>query len=230
MLALRDIHRLHLADVTLPQGTPLAGQPYSVYGFVIMHPDGTVLVDTGIGAGHAGIEALYQPVRNPLAEQLAPLGINPSHSAAGVNTHLHFDHCGENHLLSGVPIYVQRAEYEAAQQPGYTVRDWVDFPGSDYRLLDGDTEVLSGVTILSTPGHTSGHQSVLVETSEGPALIAGHAALTADEWENPEPGHVLGLQAAWNGQLYTKSLRRLRGLNPHRVYFSHDPTVWERAD
>jgi N-acyl homoserine lactone hydrolase len=76
---------------------------------------------------------------------------------------------------------VQRAEYEAAQESGYTVPDWVDFPRARFHLLDGEAEVLPGLTVVPTLGHTPGHQSVMLETGEGPVLIAGQAAYTAED-------------------------------------------------
>jgi glyoxylase-like metal-dependent hydrolase (beta-lactamase superfamily II) len=188
-----------------------------------------VVVDTGAGDGHAGIEALYRPARRPLTEQLPALGIAPSDIALIINTHLHFDHCGDNRRFPGTPIYVQRAEREAAREPAYTVVDWVEFPGARFELLDGAAEVLAGVTIIPTPGHTAGHQSVLLTTSDGPALIAGQAAYTADEYANPERPHVRGLEMAWDRAASLESLRRLRGLSPRYVYFSHGSPVWKAA-
>ena len=227
MLSTADIKTLHLADVTLPKGVPLEGQSCPVYGFVVTHTEGIVVIDTGVGGDHPGIEALYRPVRWPLADGLAELGIAPADVALVINTHLHFDHCGDNRLFPGRPIFAQRAEYEAAHALDYTIPDWVDFPGANYELVEGAREVLPGLTLIPTPGHTSGHQSVLLETSVGRTVIAGQAAYTASEYANPEQAHARGLDSAWDRQKYLESLRRLRELAPRRVHFSHDPTVWE---
>ena len=62
-----------------------------------------------------------------------------------VNTHLHADHCGGNHLFAGKPIYVQRQELDDARnQDGYTFREWVDAPGVQYVPVDGEHELLPG--------------------------------------------------------------------------------------
>ncbi len=185
------------------------------------------MIDTGVGGDHPAIEALYKPVRWPLADGLAELGIAPADVALVINTHLHFDHCGDNRLFPGTPILAQRAEYEAAHAPDYTIQDWVDFPGANYELVQGELEVLPGLTLIPTPGHTSGHQSVLLETGEGRVVIAGQAAYTADEYANPREPHPRGLDAAWDREKYLESLTRLRELGPRRVHFSHDTTVWE---
>ncbi|MEX0785007.1 MAG: N-acyl homoserine lactonase family protein [Dehalococcoidia bacterium] len=218
------IEPLHLADVTLPDFHPLAGQPCTVFAFLVRHPDGVMLVDTGVGGGHDGIDKLYRPVRTPLADALASAGLRPSDVAAVINTHLHFDHCGENRLLPGAPVYVQRAEYEAAQEARYTVREWVDFPRANYVLLDGEAELLPGVLVTPTPGHTPGHQSVVVGAGDGLAVIAGQAAYTAREFAEGAPDES---NAGWDLDQYAASLRRLRELRPERAYFSHDAEVWE---
>ena len=225
MLSFADIKPLHLADVTLPRGTPLEGQVCPVYGFVVTHPQGTVVIDTGVGGDHPGIEALYRPVRWPLADGLAQLGIATADVAQVINSHLHFDHCGENRLFPGRPIFVQAAEYRAAHAPDYTIPDWVDFPGANYELVEGEREVLPGLTIIPTPGH----QSVLLKTGEGRVIIAGQAAYTASEYANPREAHPRGLDAAWDREKYLESLKRLRELGPRRVDFSHDTTVWEAS-
>jgi glyoxylase-like metal-dependent hydrolase (beta-lactamase superfamily II) len=222
-----EVKPLHLADVMLPAGRPQAGEVCPVYGFVVTHPAGAVVVDTGIGEGQPGIESVYRPARRPLAEHLSALRIAPADVALVINTHLHFDHCGDNRLFPGTPVVVQRAEYEAAQEPAYTVPAWVEFAGASYRLLDGEAEVLPGLTVVPTPGHTPGHQSIVLETGDERVIIAGQATYTAEEFSNPERPHPRGLEMAWDLERSLESLRRLRALGPNRVFFSHDPTVWE---
>ena len=81
-----------------------------VYVHVIDHPDGRVLVDTGHDAAAPGWWRTWIPGSVQLSEQdfdLASIDIV-------VNTHLHFDHCGGNHLFAGKPIYVQRQELDDA--------------------------------------------------------------------------------------------------------------------
>ena len=219
-----EIESLHLADVTLPEWHPLAGQLCVVNAFVIRHPEGPVLVDTGVGAGHEGIDRLYQPVRQALAEALAAVELRVADVVAVINTHLHFDHCGENLLFAGLPIYVQAAEYEAAAEPLYTVREWVDFPGARFEQLSGETDLLPGLSVIPTPGHTPGHQSVLVEGENGLSVIAGQAVYSAAEFADDEPA----VGGDWDDAAYARSLALLREMAPQRVYFSHDTAIWER--
>ena len=104
--------------------------------------------------------------------------------AVVVNTHLHFDHCGGNRLFPGVPIHVQRRELEDARtKDGYTVREWVDFPGATYVEHDGEVEVLQGVRLVPTPGHTAGHQAVVVATDEGTVVLGADVGHSFEELE-----------------------------------------------
>lgn len=72
-----------------------------------------------------------------------------------VNSHLHFDHCGQNPLFYGseVPFFVGRSEIDAVQQnPAYTIAEWALPPESQRRLLDGDLAIVEGVSVLAAPG------------------------------------------------------------------------------
>src|SRR6188472_3689984 len=95
-----------------------------------------------------------------------------------VNTHLHFDHCGGNHLFAGKPTYVQRRELEDARgEDGYTIPEWVDAPGVKYVEVDGKMELLPGIRLVPAPGHTRGTQMVVVEDDGGPIAIVGDVAV-----------------------------------------------------
>ena len=101
-----------------------------VYVHVIDHPDGRVLVDTGMTQLH--------PLVADMDPLLTPLSAQADFDLAGidlvVNTHLHFDHCGGNVLFPGTPIYVQRQELDDARTlDDYTIREWVEAPGSGVR-------------------------------------------------------------------------------------------------
>jgi glyoxylase-like metal-dependent hydrolase (beta-lactamase superfamily II) len=221
------IEPVHLADIRCPEGHPRAGETIPVYAFLIQHPDGLVLVDSGVGPPHAAVDDTYQIARRTLAQLFESMPVRVEQVGWVVNTHLHFDHAGENRLFAGRPIVVQPAEYEAAGMAGYTVTDRVLFPGADYRLVPGDSEILPGIQVLSTPGHTAGHQSVLVETEDGTVLVAGQAIETADEFGRGRPADR-NVSAAANPARYVASFRRLQDLAPRRVYFSHDGAIWER--
>jgi N-acyl homoserine lactone hydrolase len=206
------VERVYVADVTkLPPSHPLT-HGYAVYAYLIHHPDGAILVDTGIGSGMKRLEDLYAPVVHPwLFDAGSVVGV--------VNTHLHFDHCGRNADFPSVPVYVQADEVAAARAPRYTIPEWADVDNPRMVALSGDCEIAPGVRVLATPGHTPGHQSVLVD-SDPPALIVGQAAFDADEFLRGavDPTNV---DEEWRtvGQA---SLDRLRSVARAVAVFSHD--------
>jgi N-acyl homoserine lactone hydrolase len=148
-------------------------QGFPVFVHTIDHPDGLVLVDTGMIDSNPELDEEWHPVPHRLPDELV------TRVALVINTHLHFDHCGGNRLFPGVPIHVQRVELgDARSGEDYTVAGWIDFPGVTYVEHDGEAEVLPGVRLLPTPGHTRGHQSVVVSTDDGPVVLGGDVAYT----------------------------------------------------
>src|SRR5215211_1836080 len=116
------------------------GERMPVYVHVIDHPDARVLVDTGMTELHPAM-ADMDPRLQPLSEQdfdLAGIDIV-------VNTHLHADHCGGNHLFADKPIYVQRRELDDARsEDDYTIREWVEATGGRPVVVGGDVAVWFG--------------------------------------------------------------------------------------
>jgi N-acyl homoserine lactone hydrolase len=131
------------------------GERTPVYVHVIDHPDARVLVDTGMTQLH--------PAVADMDPRLIPLSAQADFDLASIdvviNTHLHFDHCGGNHLFTGRPIYVQRRELEDARsEDDYTIREWVEAPDVQYVPVDGELELLPGLRLVPAPGHTRGRR------------------------------------------------------------------------
>lgn len=212
-----------LSEVVLPETHPRAGEACVVLGFVIHHASGPVLVDTGVGTGHVEIDSTFAPIHHPIDDVLSGVGVHRDDVTMVINSHLHFDHCGNNRLFPGVPLVVQRSEYEKAQQPGYTIPEWIDFQGATWRGVDGEAEVLPGVRVLPTPGHTLGHQSVVVSRPGSVDVIAGQAVYDPDELDAEESIEPLSKEEA---EQTRESARRIKAAHPDRVFFSHDRRVW----
>jgi N-acyl homoserine lactone hydrolase len=195
------VEPLHLADVVV-EGATWPVMAWAIHMAQAMDRPGTILVDTGMIDSTPELDAEWHPTLRPWPD----LG----HVAAVINTHLHFDHCGGNRRFAGTPTYVQRAEYEAARAPDY-LEEWVRFPGASYELLDGDSELFPGVRVLSTPGHSAGHQAVVVDADDGLTVVGGDVTYSMREL----------IDGA------TPSIRRIHELRPRRVYLAHHHRPWE---
>ena len=121
--SMHDIRRVPLGHYTRPADDPLAGRRIVVGAYLVPHPDGLLLFDSGFGeVPDPESDRYYRTVRRPLRDGLGEHGVDPGDVRLVVNCHLHRDHCGGNPELPGRPLFVQRAELEAAGQPGYILQ------------------------------------------------------------------------------------------------------------
>jgi len=216
-----EIRRLHLADLEV------AGTRWPVHGFVVTHPGGALLVDTGVG-GWDDLLADWRVVNRSVADALADIDMTPADIDLVINTHLHFDHCGQNAVFSRASCYVQRAEVERAKVESRELFDWFGFMNASFELLDGDAEIVPEVRVIATPGHTSGHQSVLVSVAGGAhEVLIGDAAYTSVQYTGPEDAVLPDGQAS-DRHAWASSLRRLKDTGPAAVHFCHDAAVLHR--
>ena len=173
---------------------------------VIDHPDARILVDTGMTDLHEAVEDM-DPHIWPLTTQ----DIDLNSIDIVVNTHLHFDHCGGNHLFAGKPIYVQQQELDDAHGPEeYTIPEWVDAPGVEYTAVIGEYELLPGIRLVPAPGHSRGMQMVVIETGARPVIVGGDVAVWYGELDDPQT----------EGQLLARSL------DPELVWLAHVQEPW----
>src|SRR5450756_1034600 len=206
-----EIVRLHLAKIGGLNNIP-------VHGFVIKHPtEGAILVDTGVG----------WPTE--LVQEWKVVNRHAADVRIVINSHLHFDHCGQNAVFKHAPFYIQRAELDRARRAETVTSQWFDFAGARFELLDGDAQIAEGVRVVATPGHTVGHQSVIVDTPDGRAVMIGDAAYTPDIYREVDDADL----ANWKGQYsdrdaWSESLHRLHDMHPHQVHFCHDTQVVTR--
>jgi N-acyl homoserine lactone hydrolase len=158
---------------------------------------------------------------------LAELGWRRRDVDLVVNSHLHYDHAENNLAFPQAQFFVSRAEWEFANDPDgpqaslYDL-EWTgpDLTFENYTLIDADHyDLLPGVRIIRTPGHTPGHQSVLVATAEGTLCVTGDAACMMDNFTVPTPP---GTHVA--AGLALDSIRKIAELSD-RVLMNHDPEL-----
>jgi glyoxylase-like metal-dependent hydrolase (beta-lactamase superfamily II) len=169
--------------------------PMTMNCLLIRSQGKTILVDTGLG-NKLSVDAVRHwgltREGGGLTEELAELGIAPEDVDIVINTHLHADHCaGNTNLLDGeiqptfprAEYWVQRIEWAQASHPDARTRG--TYFAENYspllkrgqlKLLHGDTSVTEGVHCVVTPGHTRGHQSVLLQDGEWRGLFVGDMA------------------------------------------------------
>jgi len=172
--------------------------PVPVSGYLVTLDDGKrLLIDTGMSRDHIGnpyltyggteIQDAIVPDMDPaddIVARLAEAGLTPEDIDYVINTHLHFDHAGNNFLFTRATFFVQREQYEFADgHPSFPNQYW-NLPGLKYELVEGRREVLPGVEVLPTPGHVPGHQSVILTLPEtGTVILSGDAVHIAKSYE-----------------------------------------------
>jgi N-acyl homoserine lactone hydrolase len=214
-----EIVRLHLGRIEALNNIP-------VHGFVVKHPRaGAILIDTGVGWPTELVQE-WRVVNRRAADALAEHDLSPADVRIVINSHLHFDHCGQNAVFKHAPFYVQRSELERARREDMVTSEWFDFADARFELVDGDAEIADGVRVVATPGHTVGHQSVLVDTPDGGVVMIGDAAYTSEIYRQADQADL----SIWAGQYsdreaWSDSLRRLQGMHPKAVHFCHDTRV-----
>jgi glyoxylase-like metal-dependent hydrolase (beta-lactamase superfamily II) len=213
-----EVKRLQLATLR-----GIDGLTWPVHGFVVTYPGGAALVDTGVGGPQKWLDD-WRVVNRSVADALDELGMTPGDIGLVVNTHLHFDHCGQNAVFKHAAFYVQRAELERARRESPQLASWFDFMDARFELLDGDTEILPGLSVITTPGHTVGHQSVVVRSADGAAdVLVGDATYTPRQYREPDREDLPDGQAS-DVTAWRDSVHRLRSL-AGRVHFCHNAEV-----
>lgn len=201
--------------------------------YLVQTNDGkNILIDTGLPADYT------PPPGTPPAEQeknvlehLADLDLHPEDITMLICTHFDVDHAGYHDSFPKAEFVVQRKHYELARS-GHArfaaARAHWDQPGLRYRLIEGDTELLPGLTLLETSGHAPGHQSVLVRLPQtGPVLLAIDAVVlqrlfTPDRRAWPTDDHEEQLRASTRKLLDLVERERIA-----LVVFGHDGQQWQ---
>ncbi len=214
---------------------------------LVEHPDGLVLVDTGLGDKENakfrdiyGVDNAGTTGPTALEDALHDAG----HSAAEVkwviDTHLHFDHAGGNTIRAGdgtpalafpnATYVVQKAELDMASHPNERTRANYLAPNyapvaaaARFRLASGEQALLPGIHLLLTPGHTPAHQSVLVTSGGEAACYLGDVVPMA---AHLPPAWTMGFDLEPMVTIATKKRLLARAAREHwQLVFEHDPAI-----
>ena len=204
-----------------------------VWSALVRTPEGNILFDTGLHPVHvARPDATFGPQSglavkmedaDGVTKRLAGLGVSPDDVAIVVNSHLHFDHAGNNGAFPKATFVVQAEHLAFAKgKPNFPGVYW-DIPELTYVGAAGRSRVARGVEVVPTPGHAPGHQSLVVDLPEtGRVVLTGDAAFTR---QNLERGEIPAMdQAAAKESLAL--IRSLVGDDLTRVFTSHDADSW----
>jgi N-acyl homoserine lactone hydrolase len=185
---------------------------------------------------HAPLKAERLPQQEP-ASALAAIGVKPDSIDIVVLTHLHWDHCQNHHLFPNATFMIQREElryaiaplpFHASMYEAITIGMkplWLDI--SPIELIDGDRQIAEGISVVHTPGHTPGYQTVLVETPQGKIAIAGCMVPTFENWPDSEQDSYLPSSLYVDLEQYWKSMQRIDRLSD-LVLPGHDPDVFRQ--
>lgn len=215
------------------------GRVIGITGSLIETDDGKwILVDTGFPKKYvenrnqsSREDRLYEfgeilelDADNLPAGQLAKLGLTPDDLDLQILTHTHIDHVGGLLEFTHVPMVIHKAE-RALEKPlywhGLHPFDWPE--DQVYIEVEGDTQILPGLTLLETPGHTPGQTSLLLDLPE-----TGSVILTSDTISRPEE-LAEGFAGYWREDLAEQHARRLMAIAAERnafVIFGHCPRQW----
>lgn len=211
--------------VTDPFDDNVGTEIYSPYFFyLIEHPRGRVLFDCGVHPAvrsdprsRLGAMADHFPLElgpdDDVEGQLKRLDLSPADIDCVVQSHLHFDHAGGLEELRGIPVYLQAAELSFARTPPVyqdTLYVQEDFGHDvDWQLLEGDHDLFDdgSVRILSTPGHTPGHQSLMVTSQRRSIVLLADATYSVEKMRERRLPAVL-----WSPDAMVASWERLETL------------------
>ena len=220
--------RLYLMQVVVAPSVPC---------YLVQTQDGkNVLIDSGLPAQMP--EGFQLPANLPppqfgknVVEQLAELGLQPGDIDLLICTHFDLDHSGHHDAFTNAELVVQRSHYELARS-GYqrfaANRSHWDHPALRYRLIDGDTELLPGIELIETSGHTVGHQSVLVRLPETGAVLLTIDAIALQQQFRPD--RELSPFDEKNLEVVQASARKLIDIARREqalVIFGHDAEQWQ---
>jgi len=215
--------------IFLPEG-PAGMYDGVAKSLLILNGKEKILIDTGIGEIPEGRE--YDAIRKIIKikhsrtqgtkRQLAKVGIRPEEITSVVNTHLHNAHCGCNNLFPGAQFYISREEFRAIDkllgddpnQTAYIENNYDRL--KNVNRVKGSYNITDDVEVIATPGHTMGHQSVVVRLDDFNLVYCGDVSPLKENLVTRTP------MTGYDRKLMAEQMRKLLRIKNARWIFSHD--------
>lgn len=228
------------SDLSMMLGGKEGKIHFPVPAYLIDHPRGQVLFDTGMhphcqhdARSRIGLMADLFSVhfRNgeDIGSRLEQLNIDAGKIEFLINSHLHFDHTGGNELVPNAKVIIQKREWEAGHTPefikanGYAPMDYDH--GHLIQKVEGEHDLFGDGRIVTIPtfGHTPGHQSLKVRLDSGDIVLTADACYLKETLANLHLPHLV-----YDRSQMLNSLLLLRKLQKTgaRVFYGHDPEFW----
>lgn len=241
-MAVKSLHVLYLGsqsgvDKSLMTFGVGAGEKMrsSFLSFLIQSDEANVLVDTGIHPDDIGLMAKDGPIsltpEDYLPQRLASVGLSMDRIDIVIMTHLHGDHIGWLSQIPNAEVIVQKEEYKLAFDPLPYTRFFhhrLDSPKIKWKLIDMDYQLLPGITLLFTPGHTIGSQSVVIDLPHsGPIIISGDVGFLQENFQKE-----LIPTAFFDSREALLSIKRLNvwsSVKKAPIFTSHDMDYWQNV-
>lgn len=241
----------HHSTTAYLTGVPDERIAMPVFTYLIEGADQLLLVDTGMAWSERASKfhhpGSYQPEGMSIIDQLAKIGYKPEDVGIVVLTHMHWDHiyymdrfvnatfiANETEYkfaLDPIPLYYKSYEhpklYENAEEK--IIRP---FEGIKIKTVKGETEIIPGVRVFETPGHSPGHQSVEVDTKDGSYICCGDSIFIIDNinpipeiaYNITPPGRYADIISTWK----SIELQKARAARPDLILPCHEKEMLER--
>ncbi|SDS01465.1 Glyoxylase, beta-lactamase superfamily II [Paenibacillaceae bacterium GAS479] len=210
---------------------------FPVFCFLVEGGDKKILVDTGMSDTEHSIKYHHDGRQDPgqaIHEQLASMGISTDEIELIIFTHLHWDHCFNLHHFPNAKLVASRIEHEFAVNPIPFYWNSYEYPeatgltppfaGRDFDLVEGDADIIEGISVFPTPGHSPGHMAVSVQTEKGKYVIVGDLMFVRENmepdkkhgWPLTPPGRFANVIELWHSM--EEAIKR-----SDYILMSHDP-------
>lgn len=202
----------------------------------LIEGENKIIIDTSFESVERTLKIHKQKVLRDKEQELQnifkEINLNPKEVEIVIFTHLHYDHCGNNHLFPNARFIVQRKELRYAFVPLHgeetayfspLIGEKPSFFGTKFEIIEGDKEICKGIRVIFTPGHTPGSQSILVDTEKGVYCIAGDLVLFYENIEKNIPVGALSSRIDW-----FSSIEKIKKIADY-IIPAHDPKIFEKS-